>query len=403
MALKSRLVEGLFGHVGIDFLTTYTAAQIIADGDGHRLYDWWTQRLVQFPIVAEQGVTWPDRILQPYVAPPILAALALPFQFLPAPGAFALWVLLSAGAILLAAWRLERALDLQLGRLMPLLVLSFFPVYYTLLLGQAEGLLLLGVVGFILLSRRGSDLPAGLALGVLVLKPPLLVVPAIYLVTKQRWRALFGLTLACGVAAGLSLAILGQAGVADYLRLSHDLSQPAGTTATNVVGMINIRGTIVRLLPSAPAPLQEIGIVGISLTLLAITVGVWRRGGSERGTPADDAETAVMLTATCLLSYHTLIHTGALLLPAVALLWRAVRQATEPGDWQQGVLHGLLVIVWVVPTLAFIPTGTSLVPAIVLTPLVFAVWLFAAEHVIRHTTPEPALVKVPTSRGRRRW
>src|SRR5690606_20004543 len=103
MALGSQLVDGLFGHVGMDFLTTYTAAQIIADGDRHRLYDWWAQRLAQYPTIAAQGVSWSDRILQPYVAPPVLGVLALPLQWLPAPGAFAVWVALSAGAFFFAA------------------------------------------------------------------------------------------------------------------------------------------------------------------------------------------------------------------------------------------------------------------------------------------------------------
>ncbi|MFS8532905.1 glycosyltransferase family 87 protein [Sphaerobacter thermophilus] len=403
MALGSQLVDGLFGHVGMDFLTTYTAAQIIADGDGHRLYDWWAQRLAQYPIIAAQGVSWSDRILQPYVAPPVLAVLALPLQWLPAPGAFAVWVALSAGAFFIAARLLDRALNLRLGWLLPLVTFSFFPVFYTLRLGQAEGLLFLGVVAYVVLSRRGKDLPAGLALGILAIKPPLLVVPAIYLATKQRWRALIGLTIACAVAAGLSLAILGSAGVADYLELSHDLSQPAGTIATNVTGMINVRGTVVRLLPSAPALVQEVAIVGISLTLLGVTVAVWRRSTPERGTPADEAETALMLVATCLLSYHTLIHTGSLLLPAIALLWRAIHREPTSGVWDRGVMGWMLAALWVAPTVAFLPTGTSQLPAIVLTPFVALLWIFSAEYVIRHTTPEPALAKVQAARESRRW
>ncbi|MDI3339944.1 MAG: glycosyltransferase family 87 protein [Sphaerobacter sp.] len=403
MALGSRITHGLFGHVGMDFLTTYTAARILARGEGADLYNWWTQYAVQHPILAAHGVSWSDRILQPYVAPPLLGLLALPLQVLPAGGALLLWVVLSVAGLVLAGRLLDRALDLRLGRLCPLLVLSFFPAYYTLLLGQSEALLVLGVVAFVLLSRRQADLLAGVALGVLVLKPPLLVVPVIYLVTKQRWRALAGLSLACVLAAALSLAALGPGGVADYLRLSRELSQPEGTIATNVAGMINIRGALIRLLPGAPALLQQFGIAGLSLTLLTVCVAAWRRTGAERGTPAEEAELALMLLATCLVSYHALIHTGVLILPAVALLWRGMARTTAAGDRERGVLLGLLVAIWVAPTVLYLPSGTSILPAAVFTPLLFGLWLVAAEVVIRQTAAEPALVKVRTPPGERRW
>lgn len=398
----SYVSNGLFGHVGMDFLTTYTASIIIGDGNAQSLYDLWTQRFAQYPILVDHHVQWPDRSLQPYVAPPLLGLLALPLRALAVVPALVVWVVLSAGLIALAAHVLDRELDLGLGRLAPLVAISFFPAFYTLLLGQSEALLLAGVVGFLYLFRRGDDFPAGLALGILVLKPPLLVVPAIYLATKQCWRALAGFATAAGAGGLLSALLLGPQGIRDYLQLTHELGQPLGTIATNVPGMINIRGAIVRLLPTAPALAQEFTIVGVSLVVLGISVVLWRRAGKTRGSMAEGAELALMLTTMVLVSYHTLIHTGTLLLPAIALLWQ-VGHGAVTGERFRAALISLVVVSWVAPVLAFVPSGSSLVPAIVSTPLVFGLWLLASECLVRTTTPEPVLAEVPSRTGEQDW
>lgn len=393
LTLISEATSGIFSHLGMDFLTTYTAATIIGEGRAHHLYNLWEQVVAQAAALSHYNVQWADRALQPYVAPPFLGLIAMPLRFLPAAGAYLIWVALSAALCLATGWLIDRQLKLGLGRLMPLITLSFFPVYYTLFLGQSEAILLLGLTGFILLSLRGKDLPAGLALGLLCIKPPLLLAPLIYLVVKRRWNALLGLATVCTSAAAVSIALLGRQGLAAYTHLSQELSQPAGTVATNVPGMINIRGTIVRLLPNAPASAQQLAILAVSIALIGATVAVWRRGGVERGSAVDASELALLAVTTVLVSYHTLIHTGVLLLPAFALLWTVVRQMDLGGRYRT-MLLGLAALTWIGPTIAYIPLQTSLYPAIVMTPMIFGLWLMSAECAARATDLEPALAKV---------
>jgi hypothetical protein len=58
-------VNGLFHHVGMDFLTSYTAADMLAHGDASRLYDTRVQWQHQRPNNQRNDVVGPYRVLNP--------------------------------------------------------------------------------------------------------------------------------------------------------------------------------------------------------------------------------------------------------------------------------------------------------------------------------------------------
>lgn len=391
MLIVSYVDSGLFSHIGMDFLSTYTAAGLLQQGQAHNLYSGWSQGLAQAPLLAQYHVHWTDRVVQPFVAPPLLAAIALPLRLLSAAKALLVWDIISATLLVATGWFLDRALRLGLGWLTPLLVLGFLPVYATLFLGQTEAILLAGFAAFTILSLRGHDLPAGLALSLLLLKPPLLLAPLIYLVVKHRWRALasFGSVAAAGTLA--SVGLLGPAGALDYLHLGQELSQPAGTVATNVLGMINIRGAIVRLLPGAPPTMLQFIIVGLTLIVLAGAVALWRRGDGKRESDSEIAGMALLAVTTVLVSYHTLVHSGALLIVAFALLWKLLR-VLPAGSRERHLFIALTALSWLLPTLAFIPESTYRLPAVAFMPLISAIWFLAAECLLRSTQPVEAVI-----------
>jgi hypothetical protein len=150
-----------------------------------------------------------------YISPPPVAWLALPFTPLPYEVGYWIW-----SALLLVALALTWYLVAPgRGRVRVVLLgaaLGWLPVIYGLQLGQPGLFVALGVAGSYALLQTGRPFLAGLALGVLALKPQLgFLVPAALLVSG-RYRAFAGAAAALGALAALSAIAIGPDGIAAY-------------------------------------------------------------------------------------------------------------------------------------------------------------------------------------------
>jgi hypothetical protein len=150
-----------------------------------------------------------------YIAysPPWLLTVLLPFALPGYHTGRVLWLLLNALLVLVCSdglWRMYGGPDRRRW-LAWLIAFSFLPTLFLLKTGQIGALLLLGVVGFLYLERRGRDLAAGAALALLLLKPhlPYLFGLALLLwvIRGRRWRVLLGATLVGAFAALVPLAV----------------------------------------------------------------------------------------------------------------------------------------------------------------------------------------------------
>jgi len=167
-----------------------------------------------------------------YISPPPVAWIAVPFTSLPYDLGYWIWSALLIGA-LVWAWYLaapgagrERIVHLAAA-------FGWLPVIYGLQLGQPGLFVVLGVVGAYALLRSGHQLQAGLALGVLALKPQLGFLVPIALLVSGRYRALGGAAIALGVLAAASALNVGTDGIAAYQdRLSFAAGVPVNRELT---------------------------------------------------------------------------------------------------------------------------------------------------------------------------
>jgi alpha-1,2-mannosyltransferase len=150
-----------------------------------------------------------------YISPPPVAWIAVPFTSLPYDLGYWIWSALLVGA-LAGAWYLaapgagrERIVHLAAA-------LGWLPVIYGLQLGQPGLFVVLGVAGAYALLRSGHELQAGLALGVLALKPQLAFLVPVALLVSGRYRALGGAAISLGVLAAASALNVGMDGMAAY-------------------------------------------------------------------------------------------------------------------------------------------------------------------------------------------
>jgi hypothetical protein len=153
-----------------------------------------------------------------FLSPPPLAWLVVPLTALGAVGAFYVWSAISLVA-LVAGWWLAAPGEGRTRALWLLVALAWYPVLYSLSLGQPAMIVLLVVGASWRLAEAGRPYLSGAVLGLSVVKPQLaLVVPAVLLVAG-RWKiaAAWGVTAA--TIAGLSLVVIGAQGVGDYRSL----------------------------------------------------------------------------------------------------------------------------------------------------------------------------------------
>ena len=198
-------------HFHNDFTFYVAAARIGLDHGWSSIYDLTLQQ-AQLDAMGS-GITVAQ--LARYISPPPVAWIALPFTVVPYEAGYLIWSVLLLVA-LSATWYLAapgsgwpRAIHLVAA-------LAWVPVIYGLQLGQPGLFVALGVAASYALLRRGQELLAGLALGVLVLKPQLAFLVPIALLVAGRYRAFAGAALVLGLLAIASAINVGPGGIATY-------------------------------------------------------------------------------------------------------------------------------------------------------------------------------------------
>lgn len=197
-----------------DFNLYYVAARAwregidvyaLAEKDGKPLWE---------ALAARYGVM---HLAPPYRYPPLTAELVLPLTAFPPLAAGIVWLILSAGTFIAAAWLLGRTSNQEGGpALAGLLLAGWVPALATLHAGQVNGFLLLALCAGLYGLWRGREAlaGAGLAIGVMLKLVPVALVG--YLAWRGRWRALaaaVGVILVLWASAAIPF---GETGLASY-------------------------------------------------------------------------------------------------------------------------------------------------------------------------------------------
>ena len=314
---RGRLVDG-FGHViGTDLLTSRMAAAMVLDRRGTHLYDFSLQRDYQ------QAALEPERLpgLNPFIWPPFVALLYLPWAAVEQGPAMVLWTACSlaclAAAILVTARSAPRT-----GRYWPSTVvisLSFYPVLEGLMAGS-NSLWSLPIFALMYRSlRAGNDAAAGALLGLQLYRPQLAVAPLIVFAAKRRWRILAG---TAGVGAAwvlLTTLFIGQWAILDWLALGPALNRMIFEPGMPYALLSSVSALF--LLPLGPGHVGAGMAAGAlaSLGLLAVLLKVWA-GPWEARADGFALRFAALLVVSPLVGQYLLLHDLAILVLAAVLL-----------------------------------------------------------------------------------
>ena len=198
-------------HFHNDFTFYYAAARIGLAHGWSSIYDLTLQQ-AQLDAMGS-GIKIAE--LARYISPPPVAWMAVPFTVIPYEAGYVVWSALLLLA-LAATWFLA-APGAGRSRVVHLIAaIAWVPVIYALQLGQPGLFVALGVAGSYVLLRGGREFLAGLALGVLVLKPQLGFLIPLTLLVSGRYRAFAGAAVVLGALALASAINVGPDGIATY-------------------------------------------------------------------------------------------------------------------------------------------------------------------------------------------
>ena len=298
-----------------DFTSTYVGATLLREGHGPQLYD----ESLQTPLHASLLAPGDHEGNLPYVNPPAAALLALPTTAFDLPTAYRVWSLVQlalvatgvAAAVRAAPWPSGTRRETKLAAWA--VATAGTGAASTLLLGQWDGLLALGVGMAYASWRRERNAQAGawLAAVAVIAKPHLFLGVAAFLLARRDRRAIAGAAAATAAVAALSLALVGPSGVADFGRIS--LGSADRWPLAQLLGFSGLFGSWLGNTASAHA-------LAAAGSALAVAACAWL---GIRSRQAGKFETALAGTMALSLvaSPHLLGHDLVLLAPAAAWMF----------------------------------------------------------------------------------
>ena len=356
-----------------DFVHFYTLGHIARHGPPSDLYDAQAQHRRQVALLPESA---PERYLPVY--PPQTALLFAPFSSLPYHFAAASWALIGIAVYawsVRVAWRsVEPALTNS--SLVAICAAAFPPICMLVLHGQTTAVPIAAFTCATLALARGRSFLAGLALGLLFIKPQFGLMLAVVVVACRQASILAGLVVSACIQSIAVVMWLGYGVLLQYVQLVPRI--PALQSALEPkVALMHSLAVVTGLLPdglSAGAWLLATAVVSW------MTVHVWRSPGVP-----PSVRMAALVLGSVLVSPHLNIYDAAVLAgPLVSLSgWIATQSGSTPAIRQRWNLAIYALFLFL-----FFPTARII--RLQLSPLVMMVLLYFVYRVAAHSTPRSA-------------
>jgi Glycosyltransferase family 87 len=332
-----------------DFLPVYISARLIAQHRATELYDANVQAGELHAIIGA-----PTRVQIPYVYGPQVGLLFVPLANFSFPTAAGIWVALSLllyFACIYVVWSFCWELRPYAGPV-AIASLAYPPLFHFFVRGQISVLLLACFTAAFIALRAGRPCLAGMALGILVLKPQFLVAIPLILLFDGGWRIFAGLLVSAATQLVLVRLYFGAAVMQSYFSLLMHPSRWINSAELSLapIQMHSLRAFWSLLIPSTPV---IFALYVLSSIVVLITASyTWRSPA-----PLAFRFSALMFSAV-LVNPHLFIYDLLVLAPAFLLLTNWIL-----GNAQSFVsprLKILLYLAFVLPLLGLLSSWTHL-------------------------------------------
>lgn len=303
-------------NTGADYIAFYAAGRIADNEGAARAYDLHLQQKYEREVV---GFDFEFSETTPFVHPPFV----LPFaQFAATPNylasfqrwAFIMVIIFAAGIpFLLSVTGVSffRAEKITLA----LSLFLFFPSFQSIILGQDNALMFLGLALWLWGLYQNKNWAAGLGLALTTVRPHLALFLLAGFLFKRRavlgWFALFAFALGL-----ISLAVAGFGGAEGFLRIL-TVSGGGENFKINEEDMINLIGILRRAFPTISSDVTRVvGWGSYALALASLTIYHWRSGGNL------ESDISLAAISAVFFSPHSHVQDLLLLLvPIIALIY----------------------------------------------------------------------------------
>lgn len=347
-----------------DLAQWYVAGQFVAQGQAEVLYDQDVFR--QAAIDVGSG--------HPYFSlyPPHVACLFAPFAALAFEALVPLYTIIQVIAFCSSIALMVGLPRSQNARLHWALAFGFFPLAYSLSLGQLSTLLLLVVVLAAVVEKTRGEFSAGLVLSLLTIKPTLFVGYWIWaLVHFRQPRRILGLAVGGLAQLALVTMLLGWEVVQNYMQTVPQLDALIGNYEFAAAHQHGWKGILTQRDWALPAVWQTSLQIGFSLLALAGLISA-SKGRGHSASNADDSYALATLFALAI-APHLLTYDLLLLLIPV---WVGLRSAIARRRTLAGVLYGGVLMTPLAMVLQVSP-----IPAL----LLIILWAWPGSDVQRKT------------------
>lgn len=314
----------------------YAAGHMLACGSGADIYKTEALRACEQALFPQLGQRSIDFFL-----PPVLLALFIPLSFVPTGIVLYIWtavlvlVILASLVLMEATFGLSRRQTLWLSVVMSL----SGPVWECLRTGQIAPFLLLGLTCAIKLSGDRGSLQSGLAQGLWLVKPHLLLPVVLAQICLRQWRTLAGTAALLAGGLALSYLLIGGRGFVNYVELvgSHFMQSQSMRSSVGPT----LRGQLLAC-GVAPAVAADLSWAGLALFLVLVAWLAFRRAD---GRQAVIACFALTVPGALLFAHHMHNYDLVVMLPALLCVKRAGLLAGLPVRLVVAGLLPLLVLV----------------------------------------------------------
>jgi hypothetical protein len=272
-----RMITSPAERTGSDFMAFYAAGRVAQNEGAAQVYSLSLQQAVQEQVVGFDVL--PEQIL-PYYHPPFLVPLLEVLVNSDYVESYMRWTIFQASLYLAGAGVLVGLLSAESfkrGQILLVLagLLTFFPLFVSLLNGQDTALLFLGATLWLAGLLAGREWLAGLGLALMTVRPHIALLLAIPFVFRRR-AVWWWFLLDAGVLGVVSIFAVGIQNIRNFVQL---LLLSAGGEGYGIQeqAMVNLIGLLTRLIPGLGT--QIIHWIGWSVyfgTLIGLCV-LWRR------------------------------------------------------------------------------------------------------------------------------
>jgi Glycosyltransferase family 87 len=356
---------------GGDFIHFYTLGHLAFQGVYPGVKDFESMYSHQVQLLPASS---PNYYLPVY--PPQTGILFAPLSLLPYRAAATLWmlvVMITYGAIVSVSWKTVQ--DALRDRVFVAAAAAAFPpIWFLALNGQTTILPLLAFFLGWLALRSNRKFLAGLAFGLLSIKPQFALVLACVVLFTAQWRILLGGLCSVSIQLSAAAGIFGIQALSTYIVTIKSVPQLQSFLEPKPWRMHSFR-SITNLIPDMPGTLLWLLI---SAMVIAVVVSVWRM--------RTDYSVGLGLTVlgSVLVSPHLFMYdTTVLVLP---LIWLGGFVERERPTWRTEYWHCVyfLFVFLLFPTARFLQVQFS---------VLLMAWLFwrVASHV--HTSSRHAAAR----------